>query len=234
MSNGRIQRPEEINPRLILPRVGFIKTGFKTDKGLPTSTDYFIATGKYAELFKQAYGDKPNRIQIVFPADEAEKVCSERYEYRDDKGALVASGDGQTFSVWDGHEYKELTITDYPNLMRGISKQHPNSQTKKGESGWSVVLTLNFIIPCVRGVAGYWSYTTKGAASTIPQIRTVFDGMIEQKGYCKGIIFDLSVEFAKSQKPGEKSRYPVVSLIANESEENVKLVKQAYQKTITD
>ena len=58
--------------------------------------------------------------------------------------------------------------------------------------------------------------------------------MLENKGFVKGIIWDLSVEFAKSQKPGDKSRYPVVTLVANESEDNVLKVKQAYEpiKTI--
>jgi hypothetical protein len=51
---GRIQRPNVDNKRLLLPRVGFIKIGYKTDKGYPHSVDYFIPAGKYAALFTQA------------------------------------------------------------------------------------------------------------------------------------------------------------------------------------
>jgi hypothetical protein len=84
----------------------------------------------------------------------------------------------------------------------------------------------------VKGVAGVWQFTTKGEMSTIPQIRDVFDAMFEARGFVKGIVFDLSVDFAKSQKPGNKSRYPVVSLIPNESEENIEKLKGTLTKAI--
>lgn len=83
---GRIVRPEAEKSRLILPRVGQIKIGMKNANGYPQSVDYFIPTGKYAGLFTQAYGEKPQTIQIVFPDDDPAKVCNERYEYRDDDG----------------------------------------------------------------------------------------------------------------------------------------------------
>ena len=230
--NGRItNRPNMEQSRLALPRVGFIKIGYKDERGLPRSTDYFSASGKYASLFAKAYGDKPQTIQIVFPSDVPAQVCNERYEYRDDDGRLLASGDGDTFQVWDGKQYQHLSVTDYPNLMTSIEKRYPNKQYQRTGDGWSIILTLNFIIPCVQGIAGVWQFSTKGTASTIPQIRDVFDAMLQAKGYVRGIIFDLNVQFAKSQKPGDKSRYPVVSMIPNESEENVAKIKAAYQST---
>lgn len=235
MMNGRIKlnKPAAERDHLVLPRVGFIKVGYK-EKGrngneYPKSVDYFIPDSKYAGLFTQAYGDRPQTIQIIFPDDDPAKVCCERYEYRDDEGRLLATGDGETFQVWNGKEYKILTISEYPNLMRGIEKKYPNRAYRQNGDGWKITLTLNFIIPCVRGVAGVWQFSTKGAASTIPQIRDVFDAMLESRGFCKGIVFDLSVKFATSQKPGDRSRYPVVSLVANESEENILKVKQALK-----
>jgi hypothetical protein len=227
--NGRIIRPTEQASRLAFPRVGQIKVGFKNEKGFPQSVDYFIAVGKYAGLFTQAYGDRPSVIQVVFPDDDAEKVCREQYEYRDDFGKLLASGDGATFKVWNGEKYVELTTEDYPNLMDSIEKRYPNKQYTRTGDGWNITLTMNFIIPCVKGVIGVWQFVTKGTASTIPQIRDVFDAMLERRGFCKGIVFDLSVQFAKTQKPGNASRYPVVSLIPNESEENVRKIHDAYQ-----
>lgn len=228
--NGRIKinRPAEQN-RLVLPRVGFIKVGYKDERGYPRSVDYFIASGKYAPLFQKAYGDKPQTIQIVFPTDDAEQVCCERYEYRDDDGRLIATGDGETFKIWDGKEYQEVTIEQIPHLMRGVEKRYPNKLLQRNGDGWQVTLTLNFIIPCVRGIAGVWQFSTKGTRSTIPQIRDVFDAMLESRGFAKGIVMDLTVQFAKSQKPGDKSRYPVVSLIPNESEDNVRKIKEAYK-----
>lgn len=226
---GRIKRPEAQNNRLVLPRVGFIKIGMKNERGLPQSVDYFIPVGKYANLFTQAYGEKPQTIQIVFPDDDPEKVCNERYEYRDDDGRLIAEGNGEVFKVWDGQKYEELTVENYPNLMAGISKRYPNRAVKKGLDGWKVTLTLTFIVPLVRGIAGVWQYTTNGSASTIPAIRETFDGMLSERGFCKGIIFDLNVQYATTQKPGDKSRFPVVSLVPNESADNVLKIKKAFE-----
>lgn len=229
--SGRIIRQTPDN-RLALPRVGTLHIGKKvvgkSGKEYPTSTDYFIPSGKYASLFAKAYGEKPSTIQIVFPDDAPEKVCAERYEYRDDAGGLVAYGDGETFSIWNGKEYKVFSIKEYPNLMQGVAQKYPNRAVRSGFDGWSVTLTLTFVIPAVRGIAGVWSFTTKGAASTIPQIRNAFDAVLASKGRVRGVIFDLHVQFATSQKPNDNSRFPVVSLIPNESEENVKLVKQSF------
>lgn len=226
---GRIKRPEANKARLILPRVGFVKIGMKNERGLPKSVDYFIPVGKYAGLFTQAYGEKPQTIQIIFPDDDPEKVCNERYEYRDDEGRLIAEGNGEIYKVWDGSKYEELTIEQYPNLMQSIAKRYPNRAVKNGGDGWKITLTLNFIVPLVRGVAGVWQFTTNGSASTIPAIRETFDGMLTERGFCKGIIFDLNVQFATTQKPGDKSRFPVVSLVPNESDDNVLKVKKAFE-----
>ena len=118
--NGRIKRPDT-QTRLVLPRVGQIKIGKKNERGFPMSVDYFIPTGKYASLFTAAYGEKPQTIQIVFPSDNAEQVCNERYEYRDDEGRLIASGDGENFQVWNGKQYVSLSINEHPNLMQSIT-----------------------------------------------------------------------------------------------------------------
>lgn len=226
---GRIKRPEANKARLIFPRVGFVKIGMKSERGLPQSVDYFIPVGKYAGLFTQAYGERPQTIQIVFPDDDPEKVCNERFEYRDDEGRLIAEGNSELFKVWDGTKYEELTVEQYPNLMQSIAKRYPNKAVKKGGDGWKITLTLNFIVPLVRGVAGVWQFTTNGSASTIPAIRETFDGMLAERGFCKGIIFDLNVQFATTQKPGDKSRFPVVSLVPNESDDNVLKVKKAFE-----
>lgn len=44
-----------------------------------------------------------------------------------------------------------------------------------------------------------------------------------------GVIFDLVVTFAQSQKPDSTSRYPVVTLVPNESRSNIEAVREAYQ-----
>lgn len=224
---GRITRTEPTPERLGLPIIGKIKVGMKSAKGYPMSVDYFIPSGKYAALFTKAYGEKPQTIQIVFPDDDPAKVCDERYEYRNDEGKLVAEGDGETFKMWTGREYKEYSATEYPDIMQRIASKHPNKAVRDGRDGWRVRLTMRFFIPMVRGIGGVWEFETNGTDSTIPQIRDAFDMAKEQRGSCAGMIWDMTVKFATSQKPGDKSRYPVVSIVLNHSEENIKKVKEA-------
>lgn len=218
---GRILNKEKTK-RLPFPILGRVACGEKSEKGYPRSLDYFVASGKYAELFKSAYGDKPSTIQIVFPNDDPELVCREEYEFRDTQGKLVASGDGETFKVWSDKTkaYITLSTEQYPNLMEMIAGKYPKCE-------WKITLTLNFIIPKVRGIMGLWSFSTKGSASTIPQVRDTFDAMLEQNGHASGVIFDLSVKMHTSQKPTTASKYPVVSLVPNESEENLRMVKES-------
>ena len=151
------------------------------------------------------------------------------YEYRDDDGRRIAYGDGETFFVWNGKQYAQYSTKDYPNLMAGVAEKHPNRAVKNGGDGWIVTLTVTFIIPLVRGVGGVWQFTTKGTASTIPNIRDTFDAILEEKKFVKGIIFDMNVQFAVSQKPGDRSRYPVVTIVPNESEGNLFAVKEAFK-----
>lgn len=226
---GRIVRATSADDRLGLPRVGTIKVGMKNAKGLPQSVDYFIAGGKYAALFVEAYGERPQTVQIMFPDDDPAKVCCEKYEYRDDDGRLVAYGDGEIFNVWNGEKYVEYKEAEHPNIMQRIARKYPNKAAKRGGDGWQVTLTLNFMLPLVRGIAGVWQFVSKGTASTIPNIRETFDVMLEKRGFVRGIVFDLNVQFATTQKPGSRSRFPVVSLVPNESAANVKRIKDALQ-----
>lgn len=229
---GRISKLAAKN-RIILPRVGFIKIGKKdigrNGKEYPKSVDYFIASGKYAGLFTQAYGAKPQSIQIIFPDDDPENVCNEMYEYRDDEGRRIAYGDGETFFVWNGKKYCQYNTADYPNLMAGVSEKHPNRAVMNGSDGWDITLTLTFMIPMVRGIAGVWQFITKGKSSTIPNIRDTFDAMLHERGFVKGIVWDMNVQFAISQKPGDRSKYPVVSIVPNESEGNLRKISDALK-----
>ena len=212
---GRIYRNEQPATDILgLPEIGRLHIGMKNERGLPQSIDWFRATGKYAELFAKAFGERPNTIQVVFTSDNAEISCNERYEYRDDKGALVARGDGQTFEIWNGERYAPYSVDAYPDIMAQIERNNP---TKRGAENWDIVLTLRFIVPAVRGIVGVWQFSTKGKASSVKNIRESFDGVRLMRGTVTQTVFDLSVQFAKSNKPGVNSRYPVVSLVANDN-----------------
>ncbi len=220
MAKGRIKRPEQTGG-FKLPRVGLVKTGFKNAQGQPRSCDYFLSSGKYAPMFDAAYPNKPSTIQIVFWEDNPASMCEERYEYRDRQGKLYARGDGETFEVWSAKakKYEEYTTAEHPEIMAQV-----NAKVQNGK-GWDIILTLRFIMPKIKDIAGYWEYSTKGEASTIPAIRDTFDAMLQSRGSVRGVIFDLNVKFAKSQKPGVASRYPVVNLVPNQSKENIEAVK---------
>ena len=217
---GRITRPE-LGVQLELPEIGRLHIGMKSKnqygKEYPTSVDYFIPSGKYAEMFTKALGDKPNNIAIIFPDDDPEKVCNERYEYRNEKGELVARGDGSTFEIWDGKKYAPYSVERIPDIMEQVAKRNPKKPRNENDNGWDMTLTLRFIVPAVRGVVGVWQFSTKGAASSIKNIRNSFDGVQAMRGTVRNTVFDLSVQFAKSNKPGVSSRYPVVSMVANDN-----------------
>lgn len=209
---GRIYRGDD-QAVLGLPEIGRLHIGQKSEKGYPMSIDWFRATGKYSDLFERIFG-KPNTIQIVFPSDDAEKVCNERFTYRDNSGALVASGDGKIFYIWNGSKYIPLSIDEYPNLTESVAKKYP---TKRGLDNWDIELTLRFIVPAVRGVVGVWALTTKGAASSVKNLRDSFDSVLAMRGTVTTSVFDLSVHFHKSNKPGQSSRYPVLELVCNDN-----------------
>lgn len=215
---GRIFRPQPDAAILELPEIGRLHIGKKqagqNGREYPVSVDYFIPSGKYAGMFTAALGERPQTIQVIFPDDSPEKVCNERYEYRDDKGALVARGDGRVFEIWDGKRYAPYSVDQYPDIMEQVAAKNP---TKRGADNWDVALTLRFIVPAVRGVVGVWQFSTKGRASSIKNIRNSFDGVQMMRGTVCQTVFDLSVQFAKSNKPGVNSRYPVVTLVANDN-----------------
>ncbi len=206
---GRIKRKEEIQSSR-LPILGKIKVGEKSENGYPKSLDYFICDSKYKKFFADAYGEKPQTIQVIFISEDPMESCFERYECRDKEGRLAAYGDGENYYVYN-KETKEYDI------------EHDREKLKLGK--WETILTLKFIIPKIRGVFGLFSFSTKGKESSIPQIINAFDMVQEQAGTIVNIPFDLTVKKVKSQKPGEKSLFPVVNLIPNIGQDNIETLK---------
>ncbi len=204
--DGRIKRSEEKKGSK-LPVLGKIKVGRKGENGYPQSVDYFICDSKYKSFFDEAYGEKPDTIQIAFISDSFESSCDERFECRDKDGRLSAKGDGESYYLYDSIKKKYLLEADKEKL-KNIGK-------------WSTILTLTFVIPKIRGVFGVFQFSTKGKESSVPQIRDAFDMVKESAGTVVNIPFDLTVKKVKSQKPGEKSSFPVVNLVPNVSQQNI-------------
>lgn len=216
--SGRIIRKDSTDDILELPPIGKLHIGKKATtangREYPMSVDYFIPSGKYAELFTRGCGERPSTIQVIFPSDDFGKVCNERLEYRNDKGELVADGDGVEFRCWNGQEYQTFTTREHPRLMEQIANKYP---TRGGMESWKEALTLRFVVPAVPWVVGVWELTTNGKASSIRNIRESFDAVQLMRGTVTNTAFDLSVQFHKSNKPGATSKYPVLSLTANDA-----------------
>lgn len=217
---GRIVKIND--DKMKLPIIGKVKIGEQTETAC-RSLDHFIGYGKYTSYFEKAYPDKPSRIQIIFVSDDIEQSCNERYEMRNDKGDLYGSGDGTNFNIWNEtkktYEAFEVKTDNDKEYLKQASKKC------KSLKGWEVILTLQFIMPAIRGVLGLWQFSTKGKASSVNAIRDTFDFVQQKAGSVLNIVFDLTVEMVKSQKPNDPRKYPVVNLISNVSDENLTLVK---------
>lgn len=217
-----------------LNRLGKIRVGMKTqsrsgNKLVPTSLDYFVATGKYAEKFYAAYPDQPNVIGVVFVSDNIEDACNERLELRDNTGSLVATGDGREFKVYDKKidDYVSYVMDDEDDdTAKYLRLELPKMlSTANFRAKWEVVLTMQFVVPKIKDVFGVWVFETKGKMSSIPNIRDTFDAVKDMAGTVVNIPFDLTVEKVKSQKPGSSRTYPVVNLIPNVSKDRMETIQ---------
>ncbi len=208
-----------------LPVIGNIKIGKKVvnknGNEYPTSLDYFIATNtRYGYQFKETYGEKPDKLEILFPVDDRQEYCYESYQIRDYQGKLLAEGNGIEWARQynyerDAYLYEEITPID--KLLKYYDKSKPVV---------SAVLTLKFILLKLSGVAGCWKFVTKGGASSIPNIRDTYDYIMKYASTTVNIPFDMIVKKVTSQKPGSKSVYPVVSIVANLSKESLDVLSE--------
>jgi hypothetical protein len=224
MRNSRILRQNIPAQNTRLPLIGRIRCGEKrtnsAGKEYPVSLDYFVATGSYAAKFDEVY-NKPDRIQVVFISDDDFQSCYEEWDGRDKEGRRAGYGDGVNYWLWDFTNKEEYKQTTDRNEILEFSKRH--------NIKWRQVLTINFIIPAIKGVFGVWQFQTGGDKSSIGAIRNTFDEIKEQAGTIVNIPFDLTVKKVTSNKPEAKSVYPVVSLIPNISAENMETLRAFFE-----
>lgn len=223
MRNSRIVRANMPAQNTRLPLIGKIRCGEKrtnsAGKEYPASLDYFIATGAYASKFDEVYV-KPERIPIVFISDDDFQSCYEEWDGRDNEGRRAGYGDGETYWLWE-YGKNEYTETKDRQRVAEFSKKHAVK--------WRQVLTINFVIPAIKGVFGVWQLQTGGDKSSINAIRNTFDEMRELAGTVINIPFDLCVKRVTSNKPEAKSVYPVISLVPNISAENMETLRAFFE-----
>lgn len=219
---GRLERsPEEEEKFHRLARVGLIKVGYKDEKDRPKSTDYFLATGAYEELFKEKYGSTPKKLLICFASDDASEVCNEELQCwgtkaTGDAGKLLAYGGMKTFMLWQpGKREGE----------RGQYAETPREKMPPKLGTWRRLLTLRFLLPELP-IIGYWQLTTAAKDSSQIGIISVFDWVQKHAGTVVNVPFDMTVQFAISRKPGESKRYPVIQIVPNVSHVHLTRIKQ--------
>lgn len=207
--------------------IGKIKIGeiaqSQNGKSFPKALDYFRcdAVDIYKDLFYKANGNEPKILTIVFPSNDIAECCNNYYELRDSAGKRVATGDGIHFKVAtkqsDGMVKDIFTTPTEP--QKWMDDLAANSK-----GSWKEVLTLRFVIPNIP-IFGMWEFRTLGDDSSIPSIVGVIDSVMKMAGRISMIPFDLSVKMVKSDKAGSSSKYPVVSLIANVSQESIEKIR---------
>ena len=202
-----------------LPILGKIKIGEKNQRGFPQSLDYFKCISKYERLFYDTFDKKVNQLTISFHSDDTNKVCFERFEFRDKSGSLVIDGDGELFNFFDGAKYRQTNDKD---LIKTVVK---NNNLKM-----SRILTIRFLIPAIKELFGVWELSTKAEKSSIESIINTFDTVQKNAGTVVNIPFNLNVSRIKSQRNyiinGKQMKpvFSVIDLVPNISQENISMV----------
>jgi hypothetical protein len=233
---GRLVDHEEV-PGIGI--VGRLKIGEKVvsanGREHPKSLDYFKpdAPKQYQDLFHEAFGEKPQKIEIIFISDDVTHSCNLQYELRGDKGGLFAKGDGESFEIFHTDHWvpwgKERLCEKYGSIenFKAEAVKHCLSF-----AGWETRLTLRFLIPKIKGLLAEWQLSTKATKSSIGQITGAFDKVQLFAGTIINIPFDLSVEMSVQDGHQSKRKYPVLKLIPNASFENLQILKTYVQAGI--
>lgn len=201
-------------------KVGMLNSN-KSGKSYPTSIDYFRFTSGQESRVKRMtdmFGDKPTRIPITFHTDDTDVVCDQRYEIRDGAGKLICHGDGIIFHESHPSGFIEKDMGDKKSGEAYMAKLASNTGSK-----WEEVLILRFMVMKYTEL-GLWEFRTKGKETSIGQIISAFDTVMDQAGRVKGIPFWLTVEKHKSNRAGANRQYPVVNLVCDLSPEMVETV----------
>lgn len=218
-------RIQNRNAAASLGILGKVKIGDKAKnqngKEYPVSLDYFRFTSNEEMRIKrmaEMFGEKPTKLPITFHADDANVCCVQRYEIRDSGGKLVAYGDGVNF--WESHKdgfIQKPTMT----VQQGEAYMKQVAGNTKAE--WQETLTLRFMVLQYPEL-GLWEFSTKGKDTSIGQIISAFDTVMERAGRVKGIPFWLTVEKHKSNRANANRQYPVANLVCDLSPEMVETV----------
>lgn len=220
---GRGVRPD-------FPIVGRVSVGelieTASGKKYPTSRDYFRITptlpamsaqvDAYCQTVKQYFNlEKLNQLPIIFTSDNIAEISPNYLELRDSAGKTLYRTDNVT--VWQAqprtNEHKAEWVA---KSVAEIEEKMPFAEWKKARAEksnarWVERLILRFQLVNFP-TFGCFEFQTAGAESTIPQILKVLDATLETLGTLQNTPFFLTVKKVKSDKAGDTSCYPVVSM----------------------
>ena len=183
--------------KIRLPRIGTIKVGEKDDKDLPTSLDYFIITGDYADAVRKKYGDKPSELEVFFPSNDIEVNLDEMYRCYGASG-LKCIGNGETFTQFTD-KYKE------PDKCPCWRNDPPEGTKKECFES----MRLSFVIKGI-GVTGLWQFASK-SENSMNNLRASMNLVLNATGTLVGIPFLLKVKMEESNISGVNHKFPVIS-----------------------
>lgn len=233
IKRGRVHSAEEpAQQRLGLNKMGSLRTGMRQKtaggKEYPMKLDHFIADGKYAPKFLEAYPEKTSTVHLVFPHIDEELVCLQEIEFRSGQ-TLVGRSNGYEYEIWSKTQNRFVHYEAHPDDEEALG----NIERWKGQWPGLVVretLTLRFVLVKVRGILGYWQLATHGSKSSIPNLVGVFD---QVKALCQGrkelftkIPFELHLSQERSQLPGDVRIFNVLTLVPNITNESLERAAQ--------
>lgn len=230
---SRIQKPTSQN--VSLPIGGKLKCGIlaKSASGAmyPKAVNYFRPhcpnNPVYEQYFNEVYGEKPNKLNIVFTAND-EYACTEYLELLNNQGKKLSWGDGLNFYVmFNGKEYylpQEKILEKYGDYDTFYAKMvEMAGKNKKGEPmEWRHALRLRFVLTEIKNAIFAWELNTYGSKSSINNIVSAFDFVkTVTQGKMQMVSFTLSVQLAKSHKAGVANEYAVINLVPNAGNANL-------------
>jgi len=171
-------------PRLGKIRLGIMEKGGKSP--YPKQTDYFVVPDE----IKEFVGEEPRELQIMFPADDVEKIAPQWLRCYGQTHSLVCWGDGEKakrkIDVDTGAiagrdtkywEWKPITCL-YEECEEWKSRCKP-------------VMNLMFLMPQVPGL-GVWQIDTSGFHS-IREINSSFELIMQVAGRISGLPLTLQL-----------------------------------------
>lgn len=233
MSNGRLHQWEDETPIKRLPEIGRLKVGMLSERGYPTSLEYFRATGRMAQIFHAKFGPKPDTVPITFVSDDASHVCNLRYELiaaQKGKGArLYAKGDGRTFEVFNGKAFKTHVMESRDQMQTCMAEweAHFGAPFQKR-------LTLRFLIEGLTSTIGEWAFETK-AETSIENIVGPFNIVKEGATTVRMIPFDLAVKMHTKFSASEHAQsFPIVQLIPKLADTDLQALADNLQEIFSN